>query len=118
MTASRSAQWPERRTDATVRAMQNRSRLPLALRGAAVAVLLAGLGTWVATGAHRGWTQTSAVTMQKDEITGIDYPVRRDAFVAGVEIPLAAAGLAAVLAGLSFVSRRRPVAGLTPAAQS
>ncbi len=118
MTASRSAQWPGRRTDATVRAMQNRSRLPLALRGAAVAVLLAGLGTWVATGAHRGWTQTSAVTMQKDEITGIDYPVRRDAFVAGVEIPVAAAGLAAVLAGLSFVSRRRSVAGLTPAPQN
>jgi hypothetical protein len=80
------------------------------LRASALALLLAGLGTWVATGAHRGWTQTSVVSLQKDEITGIEYPVRRDAFIAGVEVPLAAAGLAGLLTALSFLPRRAPAA--------
>ncbi|MEY4090157.1 MAG: hypothetical protein RJB55_2428 [Verrucomicrobiota bacterium] len=40
----------------------------------------------------------SEVEMRRDEITGIDYPVRRDKFTAGVEIPLAALGGAALLA--------------------
>ncbi len=88
-------------------AMQTTHRLPRTLRYAAAAVLLAGLGTWFATGRHLGWTQTSVVSIQKDEITGIDYPVRRDAFVAGVEVPAAAAGLAAALVGFSFVLGRR-----------
>lgn len=87
--------------------MTTTRRLPRNLRYAAAAVLLAGLGTWFATGRHVGWTQTSVVSIQKDEITGIDYPVRRDAFVAGVEIPAAAAGLAAALAGLGFFLGRR-----------
>jgi hypothetical protein len=79
-----------------------------AIRGAAVAVLLGGIGTWLATGAHPGWTKTSTVSNQTDEITGIVYPVRKAEFVAGVEIPLAAAAGAAALAGLSFLLRRRP----------
>jgi hypothetical protein len=50
------------------------------------------------------------VTLQKDEITGIDYPVRRDAFIAGIEVPSVAIGLAALLAALSFLPGRRPAA--------
>jgi len=89
--------------------MQTTHRLPRTLRYAAAAILLAGLGIWFATGRHVGWTQTSVVSIQKDEITGIDFPVRRDAFIAGVEIPAAAAGLAAGLTALSLVlARRRP----------
>ncbi len=76
-------------------------------RAAALSVLLVGVGTWFVTGAHRGWTQTSTFTLQRDEITGIDYPVRRRTFVAGVEIPLAAAVLATVLVIASFFPRRR-----------
>jgi hypothetical protein len=91
-------------------AMKTRFTFSRTLRTTAALLLLAGIGLWLATGAHRGWTQTSAVSLQKDEITGIDYPVRRDAFVAGIEIPLAAAGLAAVLAGLSFLPSRRSAA--------
>jgi len=77
------------------------------LQGLAALILIAGLVTWIGTGAHVGWTQTSAVTMQHDEITGIDYPVRRDAFVAGVEVPVAAAGLAGVLLAVTFLPRLR-----------
>lgn len=71
--------------------------------------LVAGIGTWVATGAHVGWTRTSAVEMKRDEITGIDYPVQRPAFVAGIEFPVAGVAAAVSLFGLSLI-RRRPVA--------
>lgn len=81
-----------------------------ALRISAVAVLLVGLGLWIRSGARLGWTQTSVVTLQHDEITGIDFPVRRDAFVAGVEVPLLAAAFAAAAATLSVFPHRRNAA--------
>lgn len=90
--------------------MQNSPRNPRLLRRAALVVFGLGLAVWLFTGAHLGWTQTSKVSLQRDDVTGIDYPVRQDAFVAGVEVPLAAAGLAAALAGLSLLPafRRTP----------
>jgi hypothetical protein len=51
----------------------------------ALVVAVGGLGVWFATGAHRGWSQTSVPTMQFDEITGIETPVYEDRFVAGVD---------------------------------
>jgi len=87
--------------------MKSPSRLSRGLRAAAVVLFLAGLGIWAAAGARVGWTQTSTVAMQRDEITGIDYPVRRAAFLPGVEVPLAATALAALLASLSLI-RPRP----------
>lgn len=78
-----------------------------ALRWSALAVLLGGLGTWLGTGAHLGFTQTSLVTMRRDEITGIDYPERRPGFVAGIEVPLGTAGAAVALALLSLAADRR-----------
>lgn len=83
------------------------SRLTLALRLSSAAVLLAVLGLWLGTGAHLGWTQTSKVTTQHDEITGIDYPVREKAFVAGVEILGTGLAVAAALAGASVLASRR-----------
>ncbi len=85
--------------------------LPNTLRAAALALLLGGFGVWLATGAHLGFTQTSLVTIKRDEITGIDYPERRPGFVAGVEIPLGTAAAAIALALLSLAAdRRRPAA--------
>lgn len=86
--------------------MKSTTRYSRALRGTAVALLLAGVGAWFATGAHFGWTQTSAVTLHRDEITDIQYPVRHAAFVAGVEVPLIAVAVAAAFAGLSLIPRR------------
>lgn len=83
------------------------TRLTLTLRLASAAVLLTVLGTWIGTGAHLGWTQTSKVTTQHDEITGIDYPVREKTFVAGVEILGAGLATAAALAGASVLASRR-----------
>lgn len=92
--------------------MKSTSRSRQLLRLAALGALSAGLGTWAATGARVGWTQTSVVALQRDEITGIDYPVRHAAFVAGVEVPALGAVTAAVLAGLSWLPARRATAPL------
>jgi hypothetical protein len=90
--------------------MTNFNRSRRFLRAAALAAFALGLAVWLFTGAHLGWTQTSKVNLQRDEITGIEYPVRQDTFVAGVEVPLVATGFAAALAGLSWlpVFRRSP----------
>lgn len=82
------------------------------LRVAAAGVLLAVLALWVATGAHRGWTQTSKVTMQHDEITGIDFPVREKAFVAGVEVLAVGVAAAGAFAAASLVAQRRRQRGV------
>jgi ABC-type transporter Mla subunit MlaD len=88
--------------------MQSTNRLSLVLRLTAAAVLLTVAGVWAATGAHLGWTQTSKVVVQHDEITGIDFPVREKTFVAGVEVLAVGAGFAAALAAASvFTNRRR-----------
>lgn len=88
-------------------AMKTTLRFSRGLRAAALILFLAGVGVWAAGGARVGWTQTSTVALQRDEITGIDYPVRRDAFLPGVEIPLAATAFATLLAALSLI-RPRP----------
>ncbi len=90
--------------------MKKTSRLSLTLRVTAIAALLAALGLWVATGSHRGWTQTSKVIQQHDEITGIDYPVRVPGFVAGVEVLAGGVAAAAVLGGASLFTNRRRTA--------
>ena len=77
------------------------------LRIVATALAVGGVGVWLATGAHRGWTRTSEVEMRRDEITGIDFPVRRDKFTAGVEFPLAGLGGAALLTVAAAVLRPR-----------
>jgi ABC-type transporter Mla subunit MlaD len=83
------------------------TRLTLSLRIAAAAVLLAVLALWAATGAHRGWTRTSKVVMQHDEITGIDFPVREKTFVAGVEVLAVGVAAAGAFAAASLVAQRR-----------
>ncbi len=83
------------------------NRLSRLLRWSALAILVGGFGTWVGAGARVGWTQTSVVTLQHDEITGISYPVRAAAFRPGVEIPLLATATAATFAGLAWAASRR-----------
>jgi hypothetical protein len=85
------------------------NRLSRLLRRAALVVFLAGFSVWAAAGARIGWTQTSSITMQHDEITGIEYPVRVAAFRPGIEIPLLATATAATFAAMAWVARRRQV---------
>lgn len=86
--------------------MKPNERLRPLLRWTALAVFAAGLAAWLATGAHRGWTQTSVTELKRDDITGIDYPVRTPAFVAGVEVPALGTLLAAGLLAASLLVRR------------
>ena len=89
--------------------MKSKPSLARTLRLSALIVLAAGVITWVSSGARLGWTQTSVVTIQRDEITGIDFPVRRRAFIAGVEVPVLATAAALLVAGLSVFAQRRSV---------
>ncbi len=86
--------------------MRISARLAKILRIAAGAALLAAAGVWLAGGAHRGWTATSVVEMRQDEVTGIEFPVRKAAFVPGVEFPAAGGAVALALLALSFLPRR------------
>jgi ABC-type transporter Mla subunit MlaD len=86
--------------------MKSTNRFTRSLRGAATALFVIGLAVWALSGARLGWTQTSVVHTQRDEITGIDYPVRKPGFVAGVDVPLLATITAAALLGASFLPRR------------
>ena len=90
--------------------MNSTNRLSFSLRLTAATALLAVLGLWAATGAHFGWTQTSKVVVQHDEITGIDFPVREKTFVAGIEVLAVGAGFAAALAAASLLTNRRRAA--------
>ena len=87
--------------------MKTKSSFVRALRVSALVILLAGLALWARSGARLGWTQTSVVTVQRDEITGIDFPVRHNAFVAGIEVPLLATTVALGAAALSLLAQRR-----------
>lgn len=78
------------------------------MRLAALAVLVAAGVLWGATGAHPGWSRTEITEMKHDEITGIDYPVQRPGFVAGVDFLALAGGVAVILFGASFLLGRKP----------
>lgn len=69
-------------------------------------ILLAGLGLWAAGGFHRGWTQTKIPEVYVDEITEIEVIRFRDGFRAGIEVPLGATLLAAMIAGGGLLCSR------------
>lgn len=87
--------------------MKNISSLTRGLRRVAIVIAILGLGLWIGTGARIGWTQTSAVSVQRDEVTGIEYPVRQAAFLPGVEVPVLGVLVAAGLVGASLLTGRR-----------
>ncbi len=85
----------------------NFKRLSSILRAGALLALTATLVTWISTGRHVGWTQTSVTTLHTDEFTGIEYPVHQPGFVAGVEVlAIGFASAAALVAASWFVKRR------------
>lgn len=81
------------------------------LRGISALLAAGVLAVWLAGGAHRGWTRTEITEMHRDEITGIDYPVQRPGFVAGLDFLGAGAGVAAALFAGSVLTRRRCAPG-------
>lgn len=72
------------------------------LRILAIVVALVVCGTWLATGAHRGWTKTSVTVVEIEPVTGLENPVQKKQFVMGVELLGAGLVAAAGLTGVSF----------------
>ena len=73
----------------------------------AVLVLLATVGTWLATGASRGWTKTSVPVKTLDEVTGIEGISYQKKFLPGVDFLGAGAVGAIALGGASFLFRKQ-----------
>lgn len=78
-------------------------RAALLFKFGSIVLALATIALWLGSGAHPGWTQTSVVELRLDEITGIEYPVRHDTFIAGVEVLGSGLGLALLSAALGFI---------------
>ena len=73
----------------------------------AVLVLVASGATWLATGAHVGWTKISRPNGTLDEVTGIVDQTPVPCFVAGVDFLGASAMVAGLLAGASLFFRNK-----------
>ena len=77
------------------------------LRLLALALLLGGVGFWLATGAHRGWTKTSVAVKTLDDVTGIEAIEYQRRLVPGVDFLGGTFVTAAILAGLSLFFRNQ-----------
>jgi hypothetical protein len=73
------------------------------LRIVAAILIVAAFGSWLATGANRGWTKTSVPVKRTDEITGITVDDYQKRFVPGVDLLGAALVASAVIFGASFL---------------
>ena len=77
------------------------------LQLSAALIALATVGTWLATGAHRGWTQNQIPVTVVDDVTGIEATQYRDGFVAGVDVLGLGLGAAAILGIAAVFAARR-----------
>jgi hypothetical protein len=73
----------------------------------AVVVAVSAATCWLATGAHRGWTQTSVAERTVDEVTGLEAGTYQQRFVMGVELLAGAWLCAGTLAGLSYLFQNK-----------
>jgi hypothetical protein len=75
----------------------------------ALFVLSTCLSWWWFSGADMGWTKTYVTIPATDEITGIQYEVKQEKFVPGVDFVAAGIGLSFVIFAASFLlSQRKP----------
>jgi hypothetical protein len=74
-----------------------------ALNILAVLVVLGSVAVWLALGANRGWTKTSAQIKTVDEITGIEAITYEDRFQPGLDFVGAGLAVGAALAGMGFL---------------
>jgi hypothetical protein len=50
-----------------------------------IILAIAVLAAWGATGADTGWSKTYVQTMQVDPVTELEFPVREDRLVLGID---------------------------------
>lgn len=75
----------------------------------ALFVLSTCLSWWWFSGADMGWTKTYVTIPATDEITGIQYEVKQEKFVPGVDFVAVGIGLSFGIFAASFLlSPRRP----------
>ena len=75
------------------------------LRLLALLFFVGALLTWLATGANRGWTKTSAAVKTLDEVTGIEGIAYENRFAPGLDFLGTALFVAGILTGVSFLFR-------------
>lgn len=85
------------------------NRVAVFLRWVAAGVAVLTVVTWLATGAHRGWTHTSVPVEKLDEVTGLTWREYQKRFRPGVDFLAAGLVIAGGLAGLGWILGRRPV---------
>jgi hypothetical protein len=73
----------------------------------AALLALVGLALWLASGANRGWTKNRVEKRTVDEVTGIEGITYEDRFVPGVDFLGGILVGAGVLAGVSFLIRKK-----------
>lgn len=74
----------------------------------ALLAVLAAAGTWLATGANRGWTKTETQTESIEPVTEMRVLHTEKTFQPGVDFLGAAFGSAALLTGASLLFRNKP----------
>jgi len=72
----------------------------------ALLVFVGALVTWLAMGANRGWTKTSAAVKTLDEVTGIEGITYQQRFAPGLDFLGTALLGAGILTGVSFLFRK------------
>jgi len=65
-------------------------------------VAIATFAVWASGGFHTGWSQTQIPVTGMDEITGIEFTVYEDGFVAGLEFLAGGLFLAALISVISL----------------
>ena len=77
------------------------------LRLLALLIFAGALVTWLATGANRGWTKTSAAVKTLDEVTGIEGITYENRFAPGLDFLGAVTLVAGILTGVSFLLHKQ-----------
>lgn len=76
----------------------------MVVRAFALLLLIGTAGVWFALGGTLGWTKTTVDEMKVDPVTEIEYAVRHDQFVPGIEfLALGVAGAVILFAATLFV---------------
>ena len=78
-----------------------------ALRILAVIVLLAAVGIWAAGGAHCGWTINNIEHLTTNPVTGLTGVTYEKGFIPGLDFLAVAAFASGLLAGASFLFRKK-----------
>ena len=73
----------------------------------ALIILSTCLSWWWFSGADMGWTKTYVTIPATDEITGIQYEVKQEKFVPGVDFLVAGIGLSLGSFAASFLLSQR-----------